>query len=109
VSDNGPQTVTPERQTAAANVATVFNSVHNFLNSLQHVRDDGTRMTTVALDAARIRIEEASFWAVKHVLAVGIPAAPPAVAPSDTPAPLGEVDPPQAPLPTDNATGTESV
>jgi hypothetical protein len=70
------QTITPERQTAAAQVGQVMNSVHQYLSTLMHANSDGQKLTSQPLEYARQHIEEASFWAVKHVLTYGMPAAP---------------------------------
>jgi hypothetical protein len=78
-----PQTITPERQVAAAQIGSVFNSLHEYLNTLQHKNDDGQRLTSVPMEHARKAIEEASFWAIKHVLMYGIPTPPKAA--NDTP------------------------
>jgi hypothetical protein len=76
------QTITPERQTAAAQVGQVMNSVHQYLSTLMHANGDGQKLTSQPLEYARQHIEEASFWAVKHVLTYGMPAA---TAPVDPP------------------------
>lgn len=79
-----PQTITPERQIAGAQVGTVFNSVHEYLSTLMHSNDAGQRLTSQPLEYARKAVEEASFWAIKHVLMHG-PVAPPKAA-NDAPA-----------------------
>lgn len=98
----GQATITPERQTAALQVGSVFNSMQIYLQSLAHPSEDGKLILTEALNDARKKIQEASYWAIQHVLMNGLPPAPKAAAndaASETPAPIGEVDPPQAPPP----------
>jgi hypothetical protein len=83
---NAPaQTITPERQIAASQVSNVFNSVHAYVSTLQHKNEAGQVLTSGPLEHARKSIEEAAFWVIKHVLAHGVPAAPPAAA-NDAPA-----------------------
>lgn len=102
MSDDKQQTITPEKQIMAGQVASVFNSIHQFLGTLKHKNEAGETLLTEHLRQAHARIEEAGFWAVKHVLTHGTPkAAANDSAPSETPAPLGVVDPPQD-LPTSN-------
>jgi hypothetical protein len=113
VSDDKQQTITPERQAMAGQVAGVFNSIHQFLGTLKHKNEAGETLLTEQLRHAHAKVEEAGFWAVKHVLLHGTPApaaaAPTAPAANDTPAPIGVVDPPQ-PLPTnDGGTPSESI
>lgn len=109
-----PQTITPERQIAASQIGQVFNSIHEYLSTLMHADADGRRLTSQPMEFARKAIEEASFWAIKHVLMHGVPAAPAAAndpnqpaadsqPAAETPAPIGVVDPVQPPvaLPTD--------
>jgi hypothetical protein len=119
------QTITPERQIAAQQVGAVFNSLHEYLRSLEPKDPEGRTTLTKQLEFAHCRVDEAAMWAIKSVLTYGIPprptpaaaepAAPEATAANDapapateTPAPIGVVDPPQS-LPTDSASGTESV
>jgi hypothetical protein len=86
---NDQQTITPEKHQAASQVAALFNSIHGFLETLKHVDENGNKLMSEQLRHAHARIEEAGTWAVKHVLVFGAPKA--------------------APLPTDNASGTEAV
>jgi hypothetical protein len=111
----GPQTITPERQQAAQQIGAVFNSLHEYLHTLEHKAEDGEAMLTKHLEFAHQRIDEAAMWTIKHVLTFGTPpkaaapeAPPAAPAANETPAPIGVVDPAQA-LPTANASGAEPV
>lgn len=115
-----PQTITPQNQIAAQQIGAVFNSLHAYLQTLQHAQDDGQLLMSKQLEIAHMHVDDAGHWAIKHVLTFGPPptkaAAPPDPsandkqrAPADVAAPLGVVDPPQAPLPTDNAAGKEPV
>lgn len=102
-----PQTITPERQQAAAQIGQVFNSMHEYLSTLMHTNPDGQRLTSQPMEYARKALEEASFWAIKHVLMHGIPQPPKAandVPPTDAEErkmdgeplsnpPMGPVDP----------------
>ena len=110
MSDDKQQTITPERQALAGQVAGVFNSIHQFLTTLKHKSETGETLLTEHLRQAHAKVEEAGFWAVKHVLMHGTPAAAaPAAPPVETPAPLGVVDPPQS-LPTnDGGTPSDSI
>lgn len=65
------KTITPAHQVAGAQVGTVFNSVHEYLSTLMHVDDQGRKLTSQPLEYARKAVEEASFWAIKHVLMHG--------------------------------------
>jgi hypothetical protein len=113
-----PQTITPERQQAAAQVGAVFNSLHEYLRTLEPQDAEGRATLTQQLIFAHCRIDEAAMWAIKSVLTYGLPpqpkpaaaapAAPEAPAAANDAAPIGEVDPPQA-LPQSNASGSESV
>lgn len=85
--------ITPARQIAASVVGATFNSLHQYLESLQHTNEQGQALTTTPLQYAHQRLEEASFWAVKHVLMFGPPPKPDQ---SATPAPAS-VDPPTQP------------
>jgi hypothetical protein len=76
MTNPAPQTITPERQQAAAQVGQVFNSVHEYLSTLMHANADGQKLTSQPMEFARKAAEEASFWAIKHVLQFGVPAAP---------------------------------
>lgn len=131
MSETQPQTITPERQIAAAQVGAVFNSIHQYLATLQHVDAEGNRVMTKQLEQAHIRVDEASFWAIRHALTFGIPSPPKPAANDDaakpaaeaaapaaeTPAPIGEVDAAPVldlrtdgqPLPETHASGTEAV
>jgi hypothetical protein len=109
------QTITPERQIAASQVGAVFNSMHEYLRTLQPKDAEGNFINSKHLEFAHCRVDEAAMWAIKSVLAFGVPPRPTPAAPEqpaavpETPAPIGVVDPPQTAetLPTDNATGTE--
>jgi hypothetical protein len=109
------QTITPERQIAASQVGTVFNSLHEYLRSLEPKDAEGRSTLTKQLEFAHCRVDEAAMWAIKSVLTYGVPPkpAPPAAVPdqpaadpqpaaandapaTETPAPIGEVDPPQS-------------
>ncbi len=103
------QTITPERQLAAQQIGIVFNSVQQYLQGLAHATEDGKLILTEPLNDARKKLQEASYWAIQHVLVFGAPAPSQPAAdsqPAEAPAPIGEVDPPQT-LPTDNSTGSE--
>jgi hypothetical protein len=101
-----PQNVTPERQIAATQVASVFASIHNYIATLQHKDEQGNALMTEFLRNAHARVKEASLWAIEHVLAFG---------PVPTPLPAANEanpvinDAPEAAQPTANASGTESV
>lgn len=71
-----PQTVTPERQQAAAQIGQIFNSMHGYLSTLQHKNEAGQALTSTPMEYARKAVEEASFWAIKHVLMHGVPPTP---------------------------------
>jgi hypothetical protein len=109
------QTITPERQIAAQQVGAVFNSLHEYVRTLEPKDPEGRSTLTKQLEFSHARIDEAAMWAIKSVLTFGIPPrpAPAAAAPeqpaadfqpaaandapaAETPAPIGEVDPPQA-------------
>lgn len=99
-----PQTITPERQAAAAQVAAVFNSLHAYVTTLQTKNEEGVPLTTQPLEYVRKSIEEASFWAVKHVLQFGVPPVPVAAPADPTPPP-----PTAANDTADTGTGTDVV
>jgi hypothetical protein len=105
--------ITPERNAAANKVAAVFNSLDNFLHTLAHDVEGGGKVYSKYLENAIMRLSEAANHTIKHVLMFGEPVRqpvakePPApssnddnakeAAPvSETPAPIGVVDPPQA-------------
>ena len=68
-----PQTITPERQIAAMQAGTVFNSMTQYLQTLAHAaEEDGKLILTEQLNEARKYMQIASFWAVQHILAYGI-------------------------------------
>lgn len=96
-----PATITPTRQQDAAAVGAIFNTMQNYLQSLCHEgEEEGKLILTEAINDARKKLQEASYWAIQHVLMNGLPpakAAPPTPSEgaNDTPAPLGVVDPPQ--------------
>ena len=82
MTDNTAPQIPVDRQVAASQVGAVFNSIHQFLESLKTKNEAGETLTSEQMKNAHERIEEASFWAVKHVLMYGIaapltPAAPP--------------------------------
>lgn len=111
------QTITPERQAAAAQIGAVFNSIHQYVRTLENKDHDGNALLTKQLEFSHQRIDEAAMWAIKHALSYGVPApAAPAAndekqapvatdATAETPAPIGVVDP----LPTVHASGAEAV
>ena len=68
--------LTPETTAAAAQIAGMFNSLHKFLDTLKHADAKGDLLMTEHMRNAHTKIEEASFWAVKHVLTFGMPKAP---------------------------------
>lgn len=101
MSEAQAQTITPERQIAASQVGAVFNSLHEYLRTLEPKDAEGRSTLTQQLIFAHCRIDEAAMWAIKSVLTYGLPPrpapaandAPPAAAPaSETPAPIGVVD-----------------
>lgn len=121
------QTITPERQIAASQVGAVFNSLHEYLRTLEPKDAEGRSTLTQQLIFAHCRVDEAAMWAIKSVLTYGIPPQPkPAAVPnqpaadsqpaaandappaSETPAPIGVVDPPQA-LPDNAPTGADAL
>lgn len=96
----GQQTITPERQIAASQVGNISNSFHQYLNTLMHSNEAGEKLTSQPLEYARMFLEMCSFWAIKHVLMHGPVPQPaandtPVAPPSETPAPIGTIDPPQ--------------
>ena len=90
MSEVKPHTITPEIQIGAQRVAAIFQSMHQFLDSLKHKGENDMLLMSEQLRNAHARIEEAAQWAVKHVLTFGIPAQP-------------EAPNVAAPDPTDNA------
>lgn len=78
------QTITPERQGAAAQVGAVFNSLHDYVRTLEPVDNEGRKLLTKQLEFAHARIDEAAMWAIKSVLIFGAPPAPVAVPPAET-------------------------
>lgn len=123
MSEAQAQTITPERQIAASQVGAVFNSLHEYLRTLEPKDAEGRSTLTQQLIFAHCRIDEAAMWAIKSVLTYGLPPRPvpaandaapaapaaDAAAPaSETPAPIGVVDPPQA-LPDNAPTGTDAL
>jgi hypothetical protein len=98
--------ISPQRQIKAAEVASVFNPIHAYLETLQPINPTtGEPGLTEALRQAHCKIEEASFWAVQSVLKFG-------TAPATTHAPADDENPgkeaaPAAPPP-DAPDGTES-
>lgn len=97
------QTINPERQIAAAEVAAVFNSLHAYLSTLQFKDETGQALTTQQLEWSRKSVEEASLWAIKHVLFFGVPPKAAAPTPPADTAPV-VVDPPAPPGPAANDT-----
>jgi hypothetical protein len=123
MSEAQAQTITPERQIAASQVGAVFNSLHEYLRTLEPKDAEGRSTLTQQLIFAHCRVDEAAMWAIKSVLTYGIPPRPAqpaapaandaptadAAAPaSETPAPIGVVDPPQA-LPDNAPTGADAL
>lgn len=123
MSEAQAQTITPERQIAASQVGAVFNSLHEYLRTLEPKDAEGRSTLTQQLIFAHCRIDEAAMWAIKSVLTYGLPPRPvpaandaapaapaaDAAAPaSETPAPIGVVDPPQA-LPDNAPTGADAL
>ncbi len=97
-----PQTVTPERQQAAAQIGQIFNSMHQYLSTLQHKDETGRVLTSAPMEYARKAVEEASFWAIKHVLMHGVPKQPaadsqPAAPSADAPPAGADALPPTTP------------
>ena len=74
------ETITPERQAAAQQVGAVFNSLHEYLRSLEPTSGALTKQ----LEFAHARVDEAAMWAIKSVLTFGVPAPVPAAAPTPT-------------------------
>jgi hypothetical protein len=95
VTDQKPQTITPERQQAAAQIGAVFNSLHEYITTLMHSNEAGARLTSQPLEYARKAVEEASFWTIKHVLMHGT-SPKPAPAANDA-SPAAEPMPPAGP------------
>ena len=108
-------TITPQRQMAASQVGAVFNSLHEYLRTLEPHSPEGRPELTKQLEFAHQRIDEAAMWAIKSVLTYGLPPAPPsgaapvpgntdaaAVEPVAEPETLPEVPPVVVPL-EDNA------
>jgi hypothetical protein len=93
--------LTPETTAAAAQVAGMFNSLHKFLDSIKHADAKGDLLMTEHMRNAHTKIEEAGFWAVKHVLTFGMPKAPAANDEGESATPAAD------PLPAQNASGTE--
>jgi hypothetical protein len=89
------QTITPERQQAAAQIGQVFNSMQQYLTTLMQTNEAGERLTSQPMEYARKGVEEASFWAIKHVLMHGVPAAPkqPEAPPADPTPPAANDEP----------------
>jgi hypothetical protein len=88
--------IPPERQIAAAQVGAVFNSLHEYLRSLEPKLPDPTSgelrpALTEQLKFAHCRIDEAAMWAIKSVLTFGT--SPPAAAPAPAPAPAADPTP----------------
>ena len=94
------QTITPERQMAAQQVGAVFNSLHEYLRTLEpKALDESTgesrSLLTKQLEFAHCRVDEAAMWAIKSVLTFGVPPVAQPAAPAaanETPVPIGEVD-----------------
>ena len=94
------QTITPERQQAASQVGVVFNSLHEYLRTLEPKDAEGRSTLTQQLIFAHCRVDEAAMWAIKSVFTYGLPPKPtppaandaPAAPAAETPAPIGVVD-----------------
>lgn len=95
-----PQTIPADRQAMATAIGQTFNSIHEFLNNLAPLNEQGQLVLTKQLEQAHVRTDEAAMWAIKSVLQFG-------VAPRTEAAEVATAD--GAPLPTDNASGTEAV
>jgi len=103
MSDTQTTTVTPERQIAASQVGAVFNSLHEYLRTLEPKDPENRSTMTHQLQCAHERVDEAAMWAIKSVLTYGLPPKPtppaandaPAAPAAETPAPIGVVDPAQ--------------
>jgi hypothetical protein len=99
------QAIPPERQIAASQVGVVFNSLHEYLRSLEPKLPDPTSgelrsALTEQLKFAHCRIDEAAMWAIKSVLTFGT--SPPAAMPAP---PAGPTPPP----PADEPTGSDAL
>jgi hypothetical protein len=100
MSDTQTTTVTPERQIAASQVGAVFNSLHEYLRTLEPKDPENRSTMTHQLQCAHERVDEAAMWAIKSVLTYGLPPKPtppaandaPAAPAAETPAPIGVVD-----------------
>lgn len=101
VTVDAPVGIPQDRQIAASQVGAVFNSIHQFLESLKGKNEAGETLTSEQMRTAHERVEEASFWAVKHVLIYGVPAP---LAPA---APASDAPPPDAPPSDFDTTPTE--
>jgi hypothetical protein len=109
------QTITPERQQAAQQVGAVFNSLHEYLRTLEPTDPaDNRKVLTKQLEFAHARVDEAAMWAIKSVLTFGAPGPqtttqPAPATPTNDEAFEKAPTTPDEILPTDNATGTEPV
>jgi hypothetical protein len=74
MTDPNANTITPERQMAAQQVGSVFNSIHEYLRGLEPVAPDDPSRTwlTEQLKMAHARIDEGAMWAIKSVLTFGV-------------------------------------
>ena len=107
------QTITPERQMQASQVGAVFNSLHEYLRSLEPKQIDPASgesrpLLTKQLEFAHARVDEAAMWAIKSVLTFGVPA-PAQAAPAEQPiAPPAPAEQPTAPA-TAPATAPDTI
>lgn len=86
MSEAQTQTITPERQIAASQVGAVFNSLHEYLRTLEPKDPENRSTMTHQLQCAHERIDEAAMWAIKSVLTYGLPPRPASAAVPDQPA-----------------------
>lgn len=82
--------ITPERNAAANKVASVFNSLDNFLHTLAHDAEGGGKVYSKYLENAIMRLSEAANHTIKHVLMFGEPVRLPIA--KEPPAPPGNDD-----------------
>ena len=100
------QTITPERQQAAAQVGAVFNSLHEYLRTLEPKDAEGRSTLTQQLIFAHCRVDEAAMWAIKSVLTYGLPPKP---APAAEQQPTADANAPTGADALPPTTPTESV
>jgi hypothetical protein len=65
------QQISPERQMMAVQVGAVFNSLHEYLGTLQPTINGQPGVSTKQLELAHCRVDEAAMWAIKSVLTYG--------------------------------------